>query len=91
MNWFFKRFKRSSPKNEIQFHVADLHCQMCAQTVREALRKVEGVKQVRINLARKNVAIAAAPEIEVDSLIEALKPTGYRAEAIDPARANKFS
>ncbi len=54
MNWFFKR----SPAQEIQLQVEDLHCQMCAQTVREALQKVAGVTKVKVNLSQKKVTVA---------------------------------
>ncbi len=84
MNWFFKR----SPNPEIQLQVEDLHCEMCAQTVREALQKVAGVKKVKVNLSQKRVIVAYAAELEVsvESLIKALEPTGYRAKPILAAK-----
>ncbi len=89
MNWFFKR----TPAKEIQLHVEDLHCEMCAQTVREALQKVAGVNKVKVNLSQKRVTVAYADglEVSVESLIQALEPTGYRAKPILAARANKSS
>lgn len=72
MNWFFKR----SPTPNIQLHI-ELHCPMCAQTV-------PGVKKVRVDLKRRQVAIAADPLVKITSLLEALAPTGYRAEPISP-------
>ena len=88
MNWFFKR----SPTREIQLQVEDLHCEMCAQTVREALQKVAGVKKVKVNLSQKKVTVAYREadlfeiandlEISVESLIKALEPTGYRARTL---------
>ena len=89
MNWFFKR----SPAKEIQLYSEDLHCQMCAQTVREALQKVAGVNKVKVNLSQKRVTVAYADglEVSVESLIQALEPTGYRAKPILSARANKSS
>ncbi len=84
MNWFFNR----SPAKEIQLQVEDLHCEMCAQTLREALQKVAGVNKVKVNLSQKKVtvAIAADLEVSVESLIKALEPTGYRAKPILAAR-----
>ena len=80
MNWFFKR----SPAKEIQLHSEDLHCEMCAQTVREALQKVAGVNKVKVNLSQKKVIVAIADglEVSVESLIQALEPTGYRTKPI---------
>jgi copper chaperone CopZ len=55
---------------------------MCAQTVREALQKVVGVKRVSVDLAEKRVAIATDLQVDVKSLIKALKSTGYRSKPI---------
>ena len=57
---------------------------MCAQTVREALQKVAGVNKVKVNLSRKKVTVGIADEqeISVECLIQALEPTGYRANPI---------
>ncbi|MGK7916283.1 MAG: heavy-metal-associated domain-containing protein [Prochloraceae cyanobacterium] len=79
MNWFFKR----SPNREIQLLVEDLHCDMCAQTVREALQKLSGVNQVKVNLSQKRVRVILPVESEtsVESLIQALEPTGYAAKS----------
>nr|MDJ0578288.1 heavy metal-associated domain-containing protein [Xenococcaceae cyanobacterium MO_234.B1] len=65
-----------------------LHCEMCAQTVREALQKVAGVKKVKVNLSQKKVTVALAADLEVsvESLIKALEPTGYRAKPILAAK-----
>ena len=84
MNWFFKR----SPTKEIQLQVEDLHCEMCAQTVREALQKVAGVNKVKVNLSQKKVTVAISDGLEIsfESLIQALEPTGYRAKTIVGAK-----
>ena len=89
MNWFLNR----SPAKEIQLHIEDLHCQMCAQTVRAALQKVSGVNKVKVNLSQKRVTVALAADLEVsvEFLIKALEPTGYRAKPIIVARGNKSS
>ena len=89
MNRFFKR----APTREIQLQVEDLHCQMCAQTVRETLQKVTGVNKVKVNLSQKKVTVAIANDLEitVESLIKALAPTGYQAQQIITARTNKYS
>lgn len=88
MNWFFNR----SPTKEIQLQVEDIHCEMCAQTIREALQKVAGVKKVKINLSQKKVTLAIAKDLDisVESLIKTLEPTGYQAQPIITAKTNKY-
>jgi copper chaperone CopZ len=81
-----------SPPDEIELYIEDLHCQMCAQTVREALQKVAGVQKIKINLSQKKVTvvycqaklleISSDREIQIQSLMKALEPTGYRAKPI---------
>ena len=80
MSWFWARV----PTREIQLQVEELHCQMCAQTVIEALQKVSGVNKVQVNLSQKRVTVILSieSEISVESLIQALEPTGYRAKQI---------
>lgn len=89
MNWVFER----SPIRELKLQVEDLHCQMCAQTVREALQKVSGVNKINVNLSQKRVTVifSIESEISVESLIQALDPTGYEAKPTLPAKADKFS
>ena len=85
MNWFFKR----SPTREIQLQVEELHCEMCAQTVREVLQKVSGVNKVKVNLSQKRVRVIMPiqSETSVESLIQALEPTGYGAKSIVGAKS----
>ncbi|ABW31656.1 heavy-metal-associated domain-containing protein [Acaryochloris marina] len=85
MSWF----SRSAPTNEIQLHIEDLHCEMCAQTVKEALKKVSGVKKVQVKLSKKqvNVAIIENREVDFASLASALEPTGYQADCWQEKRS----
>ena len=89
MNGFFNR----SLTREIQLQVEDLHCEMCAQTVREAIQKVAGVNKVKVDLSQKKVTVVIPNDLEVsvESLIKALEPTGYRARAILATKGENFS
>ncbi len=61
---------------------------MCAQTVREALQKVAGVNQVKVNLYQKKVTVEITSDREttVESLIKTLETTGYPAKPIMTAK-----
>lgn len=73
-----------SPPQKIELYIQDLHCQMCAQTVREALQKINGVKRVKVNLSQKKVAveIVCNQEYTTAFLIKTLETRGYRAKSI---------
>jgi copper chaperone CopZ len=80
MKWFFTK----QPTHDVLLKCEDLHCEMCAQTVKEALRRVDGVVKVKVNLGKQTVTVAIAEgmEIGIDRLQTALKPTGYIVTAL---------
>ncbi|HBR00741.1 MAG TPA: copper chaperone [Cyanobacteria bacterium UBA11691] len=75
MKWFFQK----QPANDIALKCDDLHCQMCADTVKQALQKVNGVVRVKVNVGKKEIAVSIDQKANItsDMLIDALKPTGY--------------
>lgn len=62
----------------------DIHCQMCADTVKNALQQVDSVLKVKVHVGKKTIAISVDEKAAVtsDMLIDALKPTGYKAAAL---------
>jgi copper chaperone CopZ len=79
-----KRFFKKQPTHDMMLKCEDLHCEMCAQTVKEALRQVEGVVKVKVNVGKQTVAVSIHEEttINIDTLQNALKPTGYIVTAL---------
>ncbi len=78
MSWF----SRSAPTKEIRLHIEDLHCEMCAQTVKEALHKVAGVKKVQVKLSKKQVTVVIDADnvVNFESLAQTLASKGYYPE-----------
>lgn len=64
----------------IIFKVPDMTCNHCSGTIDSALRKISGVKDVKINLKTKEVEVTGDPRIE--DLADAIKNAGYTMEDI---------
>ena len=79
-----KLFSKKQSAIEIILKCEDLHCQMCADTVKHALHQVNGVLKVKVNVGKKTIAVSIDEKAAVtsDMLINALKTTGYMAIAL---------
>ncbi len=57
----------------------DIHCQMCAETVQHTLQQVRGVSRVKVSIKDKTIQVNLDEpgRVKSETLIDALKPTGY--------------
>lgn len=80
-----KLFSKKQSAIEIILKCEDIHCQMCADTVKQALQQVDGVLKVKVNVVKKTIAASIDEKATVtsDMLIDALKPMGYKATALE--------
>jgi Cu+-exporting ATPase len=63
-----------------------LHCAACAHNVEVALGRVEGIKEVSVNLATSTASVTYDPGLAgVDVMKEAVKAAGYEAFETDEA------
>ncbi len=72
--------KGLSNKESIVFSVPDMSCQHCVKTIDNAIRKLEGIKDVFINLKTKKVEVIG--NVSTELIISAIKSAGYSAEEI---------
>lgn len=64
-----------------QLLINGMSCASCVSRVQNALQKVPGVSQARVNLAERSALIMGSASAE--SLIQAVESAGYGAEAIE--------
>jgi P-type Cu+ transporter len=64
---------------ETRFHVPNIHCAGCADTIRRTLREVPGVSHVDVDITGKNVQVRHEPPAERGGLTRALDGIGYPA------------
>ena len=65
----------------IQLKIEGMHCDSCVSKVHQALKSVEGVKGVIVNLSDKAANITG--DVKTDPLLEAIAKTGYKASLIN--------
>ena len=53
-------------------------CASCARRVEKVLSEQEGVSEASVNLATERAAVTAAPEVGVDTLVDAVDRAGYK-------------
>lgn len=58
--------------------VQNMTCQLCPITVRKALEKVPGVKEAKVDFARKTATVAFDPDkADASALVKATTDAGY--------------
>ena len=57
------------------FKVSDMTCQHCVKTIEEELKKLDGVKEVRVSLKRKEVEVRG--EVSESKIISSIEKAGY--------------
>ena len=66
-------------ENEIVLPVEGMTCSSCERNVERALRQVEGVTHVSVNLVTKNANVKInKAEVEIKHLVDAVQGIGYQ-------------
>ncbi|TCM85760.1 heavy metal translocating P-type ATPase [Rhodovulum steppense] len=60
-----------------------IHCAGCISAVERALEATPGVREARVNLTLKRVAVATEPDLTAEALITVLDRAGYEAHELD--------
>lgn len=77
--------ERAAPsETRLMLSLPTAHCAACMTTVEQGLTNVPGVRDARVNLTLKRVAVAADPQVTAEELIGALDKLGYEAHELDP-------
>lgn len=64
--------------------VPGIHCAGCISGVERALHALPGVRDARVNLTLRRVAVEADLDVDADTLCHALTDAGYEAHELDP-------
>ena len=74
-------FKRKDVENmfELKFYVPSMMCKHCEARVLDAVKKVNGVKDCKIDLKKKSVLVKSTVQIEFDEFKKVLMEAGYQA------------
>ncbi len=68
------------------FAVEGMTCALCGKAISKSLRRVEGVREVRVDQDDERVTVVASPEVATGSLVTAIESAGgYTAKPVEPA------
>ena len=66
------------PRTAIRFPVEGMTCQSCVARISRALRRLDGVRGVRVDLGRELVTVEREPGMVTEaSIAEAIEAAGY--------------
>ena len=68
------------PTKTFDLRVTEMTCASCVTRVEKALKAIPGVLQANVNLATEKVHLRTLAEVELASLLAALKKAGYPAQ-----------
>ena len=67
---------------EYSFFVEEMSCASCVSRVEKALKKIDGVINVSVNLATEKATVEANANVKLDTLMAAVDKAGYHAVKI---------
>ena len=62
--------------------VEGMHCGYCAKKVEDVLKELDGVKNVKVNLEKKEVLVVSKVELSNDDITNAIKKTDFELKEI---------
>jgi copper chaperone CopZ len=68
--------------NEITVSVPEMHCEACQASIEGALRPLEGVERVDVDLVAKVVRVAYREPASPEALSQAIEEQGYDVASI---------
>lgn len=63
----------------MKIHVEGMMCEHCVKHVKEALEKVDGVKEAKVSLVEKSAIITIMKDVPITSILQAINDAGYKA------------
>ncbi|MBI2351791.1 MAG: cation-translocating P-type ATPase, partial [Deltaproteobacteria bacterium] len=74
---------------KVQFKIGGMSCSFCVETIRRALKRMEGVTEVHVSLAHEEALIEYDPaKVRTEQLRDTLKAVGYTVR--DPEKVRTF-
>ena len=78
---FFKKTEKEEVDMGLLVEVPDMSCQHCVMTIKKALSRIEGVREVKIDLEKKIVGIEG--DVDEEKVREAISSSGYTVKSIE--------
>ncbi len=66
----------------VTIHVEGMTCPLCTMAVKKSLKKIDGVKKVKVRLNTKKATVYFDKNIDNQKFIKAIKEAGYSGKVI---------
>ncbi len=63
----------------MKIHVEGMMCEHCVKHVKEAIEKIDGVKEAKVSLTEKNALVTITKDVPTASILQAITGAGYKA------------
>jgi Cu+-exporting ATPase len=70
---------------KIKIMIEGMHCASCASNIERSLKKVNGVKEAKVNLMMRKGYVEAEDKVSDDELKKAVSRAGYKVASIENA------
>ena len=68
---------------KVTMHIQGMYCASCATNIQRSLCKVNGVKNVRVNMLMKKGYADVEDNVKEEDLKKAIKRAGYETKSIE--------
>jgi copper chaperone CopZ len=73
-----------------EFHIKGMHCESCAESIRETLEETAGVESAEVTFNGKTAVVAFDPEtVQQATLVKKIQDLGYQATIGDEGQQQK--
>ena len=68
---------------KVKIEIEGMHCASCAGNVENALSKIKGVKNQKVNLLFKKATAEVSDDVSEEQIKKAVKDTGYEVKKVE--------
>ena len=80
--WARKRFKKERKiEMNLKLKIANMSCEGCVYTIENRLKRLEGVRNVKVTLRNREVLVDG--EVPTETVVNAIEDVGYEVEGIE--------
>ncbi|WP_100399126.1 heavy metal translocating P-type ATPase [Bacillus sp. FJAT-44742] len=86
-----RQIEEEQTRRKLTFSIEGMSCASCVNRIEKAVLKVEGMHEVNVNLASNQAQVTGEKGVlSVESVIEAIDKTGYKATLIEEKENREF-
>jgi len=63
--------------------IEGMHCASCASNIERGLKKVKGIREVRVSIMMKKGYVECEDDVKDENIVNAVKKVGYKVREIE--------